>query len=70
MNTNERDATLRCTRCGTETLCWVRADAKVGDLLDTGECDGCDPFRLSEDADESAEPVRFEARIVKIEVGR
>ena len=67
-----RDATLACTRCGHESLCGVQGDTEVGDVLDVGECDGCDPFRVYEDGwrsppAEDAEPVRFTARVVRVE---
>ena len=36
------DATLRCTRCRYESRCLVPPDStRVGDVLDTGECDEC-----------------------------
>jgi len=37
----DRDATLRCSRCGVLSYCYVQADTKVGDVLNTGECDRC-----------------------------
>lgn len=35
------DAKLQCTTCGYVSECYVTLDTKIGDVLDTGECDRC-----------------------------